>query len=326
MNAYTATAEAHPNIAFIKYWGNRDHEARIPSNGSLSMNLSGLVTRTTVTFRPDLGGDRLILHGHMVGGQALARVSRVLDRVRAWSAMGWYAEVQSENNFPTGAGVASSAAAFAALAVAAAAAAGLTLPERDLGRLARLGSGSASRSVPGGFVEWHAGTRDEDSFAESIAPPSHWALTDCVAIVSASHKAVGSSRGHLLAETSPYQAVRVADAPRRLRLCREAILQRDFEAFAAVVEADCHMMHAVMQTSTPPLLYWEPTTVALMHAVRRWREQEGLPVAYTIDAGPNVHVLCPEAAADTVRRRLLDVPGVQDVLVARPGGAARLVS
>ena len=324
-NAYTATAEAHPNIAFIKYWGNRDHEERIPSNGSLSMNLRGLVTRTTVTFRPDLGSDRLILHGHPVGGQALARVSRVLERVRAWSAMGWYAEVRSENNFPTGAGVASSAAAFAALAVAAAAAAGLTLPERDLSRLARLGSGSASRSVPGGFVEWHAGASDEDSYAESIAPPEHWALADCIAIVSAGHKAVGSSRGHRLAETSPYQPVRVADAPRRLNLCREAILQRDFAAFAEIVEADCHMMHAVMQTSRPPLLYWEPPTVALMHAVRRWREQDGLPVAYTIDAGPNVHVLCPQEAAEAVRRKLAEVPGVQRVLVAGPGGPARVV-
>ena len=322
---YTATAEAHPNIAFIKYWGNRDHDARIPSNGSLSMNLAGLVTRTTVTFRPDLPADRLILQGRHVQGAALARVQRVLDKVRAWSAMGWYAEVHSENNFPTGAGIASSASAFAALAVAAASAAGLEASTRDLSRLARWGSGSASRSVPAGFVEWHAGTTDEDSYAISLAPPHHWALADCIAIVSTAHKAVGSTQGHRLAETSPFQAARVADAPRRLRLCRAAILQRDFEAFASIVEADCHMMHAVMQTSNPPLFYWTPTTLAVMQAVRRWR-QEGVPVAYTIDAGPNVHVLCPQSEAEKVRARLADIPGVQEVLTALPGGAARVVA
>ena len=320
----TATAEAHPNIAFIKYWGNRDHEARIPSNGSLSMNLAGLVTRTTVTFRPDLPGDRLILHGHHVRGRGLARVVRVLDQVRLWSGLHWHAEVRSENNFPTGAGVASSAAAFAALAVAAAAAAGLDLPPRDLSRLARLGSGSACRSVPPGFVEWLPGSSDEDSFAVSIAPPEHWALADCIALVSQRHKAVGSTEGHRLAETSPLQNARVADAPRRLAVCRAAILQRDFDALAEIVEADCHIMHAVMQTSRPPLIYWTPTTLAVMHAVRRWR-REGLPVAYTIDAGPNVHVLCPQEKASEVKARLLRLRGVRQVLVATPGGGARLV-
>ncbi|NPA92703.1 MAG: diphosphomevalonate decarboxylase [Chloroflexi bacterium] len=325
MCAWTATAEAHPNIAFIKYWGNRDHEARIPSNGSLSMNLAGLVTRTTVTFRPDLTADRLVLHGREVEGPALARVSKVLSLVRAWSGLTWHADVRSENNFPTGAGIASSASAFAALAVAAAAAAGLDLAPQDLSRLARWGSGSASRSVPGGFVEWLPGTGDEDSYAISIAPPEHWALMDCVALVSTDHKAVGSSQGHRLAEKSPFQAVRVADAPRRLDVCRDAILKRDFEALAEVVELDCHMMHAVMQTSSPRLLYWEPATVTVMQAVRRWR-QEGLPVAYTIDAGPNVHVLCPQGAQEEVASRLRALPGVQDVLTAGPGGPARVVA
>ena len=325
MRHYRATAEAHPNIAFIKYWGNRDHALRIPGNGSISMNLAGLVTRTTVVFRPDLPADRLILAGQPRTGQALARVVQVFQRVRQWSALAWYAEVRSDNNFPTGAGIASSASAFAALATAAAAAAGLSLSTQALSRLARLGSGSASRSVPPGFVEWLAGESDAASYAVSIAPPDHWALADCVTIVSQGHKAVGSSQGHRLAESSPFQAARVATAPQRLQLCREAILQRDFAALAQVVEDDCHLMHAVMQTSSPRLLYWEPATLAVMHAVRRWREEEGLPVAYTIDAGPNVHVLCPADHASAVRHRLESLRGVQQVLVALPGGGARVV-
>jgi diphosphomevalonate decarboxylase len=223
-----------------------------------------------------------------------------------------------------GAGIASSASAFAALALAASAAAGLLLSERELSRLARTGSGSACRSVPGGFVEWQAGTTDEDSYAHSLAASQHWALVDCIVVVSQAHKDVGSTQGHALASSSPLQAARVADAPRRLDICRRAILERDFTAFAAVVELDSNLMHAVMQTSTPPLLYWQPETVAVMQAVRVWRAA-GLPACCTIDAGPNVHVLCPAGAAADVQRQLSALTGVRAVLTATPGGPARLI-
>ncbi len=153
-----------------------------------------------------------------------------------------------------GAGIASSASAFAALALAASAAAGLKLSEKDLSRLARRGSGSACRSIPGGFVEWQAGQDDDTSYAVSIAPPEHWALVDCIAIVSQEHKPTGSAEGQALAHTSLLQAARLADAPRRLEICRRAILDRDFAAFAEVVELDSNLMHAVMMTSSSPLV------------------------------------------------------------------------
>ncbi len=321
----TATAIAHPNIAFIKYWGNRNHMLRLPANGSISMNLAGLHTRTTVTFAPQYPADTLTLNGEAVQGAGLERVHAFLERIRRMSGQKWYARVESANDFPTGAGIASSAAAFAALALAGSAAAGLHLDETELSRLARTGSGSACRSVPAGFVEWLAGTGDADSRAVSLAPPEHWALTDCIAVVSTQHKPTGSTRGHTLAETSPLQDARVQDAPRRLDLCRQAILQRDFEAFARVIELDCNMMHAVMMTSAPPLLYWEAATLEVMHAVRQWRA-EGRPVCYTIDAGPNVHVLCPREHAPQVAAALADLPGVHEVLRAAPGGPARLIA
>ncbi len=248
----------------------------------------------------------------------------VLEIVRALAGTALSARVQSENNFPAGAGIASSASAFAALALAASAAAGLSLPEKDLSRLARTGSGSACRSIPGGFTEWLPGTTDEDSYAVSLAPPDHWDLVDQVAVVSRVHKPTGSTQGHALADTSPLQTARVADASRRLDFCRRAILDRDFEALAAVAELDSNLMHAVMQTSTPPLLYWEPATIAILQAVPAWRKS-GIPVFYTIDAGPNVHVLCPEAHKGTVAALLQEVPGVQEVLTAHPGGPARLI-
>src|SRR3972149_624358 len=320
----TATAQAFPNIAFIKYWGNRDAHFRIPSNASISMNLGGLETRTQVTFDPALKNDQLTLNGKPQSGKSLERVSAVLDLVRQMAALQRFARVESNNNFPTGVGIASSASAFAALSLAASAAAGLALSEAELSRLARRGSGSACRSVPGGFVEWQAGEDDLTSSAFSIASPGHWDLSDCIAIVSQAPKPTGSTEGHALAASSPLQAARLADTPRRLDFCRRAILDRDFEAFAEVVEQDCHLMHAVMITSTPPLLYWQPATLAVMQAVMDWRKN-GLPVCYTIDAGPNVHVLCPTASAAQVISGLTLITGVEKGLAARPGGPTHLV-
>lgn len=321
----TSTALAHPNIAFIKYWGNRDHTLRLPMNGSISMNLDGLSTRTTVSFQPSLPFDELVINGREVTGPGLDRVSYILDIVRGMADIHERAEVITENNFPSGAGIASSASAFAALALAGSKAAGLNLTEPELSRLARRGSGSASRSIPGGFVEWQVGTTDEDSYAFSIAEPNHWKLADCVVIVSASHKKTGSTEGHALAPTSPLQAARVADAPRRLDLCRRAILNRDFDALASIVELDSDMMHAVMMTSTPALYYWQPASLSVMNAVRGWRA-EGLPVCYTVDAGPNVHVICPQTEIQLVDKKLREIPGVSDVLAAKVGGAARIMN
>jgi diphosphomevalonate decarboxylase len=173
-------------------------------------------------------------------------------------------------------------------------------------------------------VEWKVGTSDEDSFAFSIAEPGHWDLVDCVAIVSVAHKKTGSTEGHSIAWSSPLQAARVADAPRRLDLCRKAILERDFNAFASIVELDSDMMHAVMMTSTPALHYWKPVSLDVMNCVRQWR-MDGIPACYTVDAGPNIHVICPESEAHIIEKRLREIKGVSDVLIARAGGPAKIV-
>lgn len=320
----TATAQAFANIAFIKYWGIRDGALRLPANGSISMNLEGLYTRTTVSFQHSLPYDELIINGREVAGPALERVSSMLDLVRERAGTSEQAEVVSESNFPSGAGIASSASAFAALAMAASKAAGMDLGERELSRLARRGSGSSCRSIPGGFAEWFMGAGDEDSYAASLAGPDHWALVDCIAIVSDVHKKTSSTEGHALAPTSPLQAARLADTPRRLELCRRAILECDFELLAGIVELDSDMMHAVMLTSQPALHYWMPASLEVMQAVRGWR-QEGLAACYTVDAGPNVHILCVEKDAKQIAGRLGAMAGVKSVLQARVGGPARLI-
>jgi diphosphomevalonate decarboxylase len=320
-----ATARAHPNIAFIKYWGNRDDKLRLPANGSLSMNLDGLYAETTVEWDDSLSEDRFTLNAAEQSGEALNRVAAHLERLRQRFDMSEKASVVSANNFPTGAGIASSAAAFAALSLAGVAAAGISLSERELTTLARLGSGSASRSVPGGFVEWYAADTHEESYAETFADHEHWDLVDVVAVVSESHKAIGSSAGHQSAWTSELQTARVSGASERIALCKQAILERDFAAFAEVVERDSNLMHAVMMTSRPPLFYWEAASLTIMKQIPHWRA-EGLQVCYTLDAGANVHCICVKNEALTVSERLKAMSDVRAVRMAGVGGTAVIVA
>ena len=324
MKEQTATAISHPNIAFIKYWGNKNTAYRIPLNNSISANLRELHTKTTVTFRDDFEQDQLTINNLPADDAAMLRVSIFLDIIRALSGSKQKAEVVSENNFPMGAGIASSAAAFSALALAASAAAGLTLVEKDLSRLARRGSGSASRSIPSGFVEWLAGTDDSDSYAVSIADEKHWALADCIAIINPTHKTTGSSLGHTIADTSPLQNARIASVQERITNCREAILQKDFQRLAEVTELDSTMMHAVMMTSNPPLFYWEPASIKIMKEIPLLRAK-GLPVCYTLDAGANVHVICEASGIEELHNLLLQIPGVQSVIDSEIGGPAKLI-
>jgi diphosphomevalonate decarboxylase len=318
-----ATALAHPNIALIKYWGNQNDELRLPANSSLSMNLGDLQTVTTVAFDDNLTGDVLTINNGKFSGPALKRVSETLDLVRNLAGISVPARIDSESNVPVGSGIASSSAAFAALSLAAAAAAGLNLAEAALSRLARRGSGSAARSVPAGYCEWVTGT-DGTSVATSIAPPEHWDLRDVVVVVSQEHKEVGSSGGHPLAKTSSLQAARVTGVPARLAACRAALLARDLAAMGPIIEEDAVIMHAVMMSSQPPLYYWTPTTLALMLAVQQWRT-EGIPVFFTIDAGPNVHLICEAAHVESVETKARKIAGVQAVISSKPGGPVRLV-
>jgi diphosphomevalonate decarboxylase len=234
------------------------------------------------------------------------------------------ADVISESNFPLGAGIASSASGFAALSVAAATAAQLDLKPSELSKIARIGSGSACRSILGGYVEWTAGTNHDDSYAVQLAEQDHWELIDLVVIVEKGHKTVGSTSGHKLADTSHLQKARVQDTERRLGICRHAILSRDFHSLATIVEEDSNMMHAVMMTSEPQLLYWKPETISIMRFVQELRV-EGMEVCFTIDAGPNVHCLCTPLYKDELRSMLQQIPGVLDVIQSSPGSAARLI-
>ena len=334
MNTQTrkATALAFPNLALIKYWGNRDQSLRLPSNDSLSFNLGDLRTTTTVEFDPLLTRDEVSIDGYKVSAQAYERVAHHLDRLADYSDIAEIdcgerrdmsecrprARVISNNTFPMGVGIASSASGFAALTLAACAALGIKKSESELSGLARLGSGSACRSVPGGFVAWH------DGYAVSIAPPAHWPLMDVIAVVSRAHKAVGSTEGHAMADNSPLQAARLSDTQRRIRQCEEAIANTNFTLLAEVIEQDALLMHGVIMTSQPSVLYWEPATLSVMRAVRELRE-DGLPVAFSIDAGPNVHCICEAHALKQVKQAIRQIEGVLEVIESGVGGPATVI-
>ena len=320
-------AQAQPNIALIKYWGKRDTALNLPATGSLSVTLDALWTRTRVEFDPSLKGDELRLND-TPAPTALPRVSACLDSLRALAGVETRAHIESHNNFPTAAGLASSASGFAALVVAASAALDLRLGRRILSSLARRGSGSAARSLFGGYVllTTRRSGSGLDATPRALLPGKDWPLEMVIAVTSRSAKPVGSRAGmEISRRTSPFYDEWVANADADLAIAQAAVLAHDFAALAAVSEHNCLKMHAVMMSSRPPLMYWNAATLECMHRIRDLRERDGLRVFFTVDAGPQVKAVCVPEDAERIAKALADVPGVATILRSRLGEGARLL-
>ncbi len=313
------TVSAPANIAFIKYWGARDLERALPMNSSISMTLEECVTQCTVEVLDRPGSDEVWLAepdgGFGAPGPEYARRLREhLDRIRKWAGRSESLRVATRNTFPTAGGLASSASGFAALTLATAGAFGKKVSAKELSLLARRsGSGSACRSVLGGFVEWTAsrgnGDTDEDSYARQIADADHWDLRNVIAVVEIGPKTVSSLEGHRRALTSPYYEKRQELLPDRLDRVRRAIRESDLATLGPVIEEEAIDLHLIAMSSHPPIFYWSPGTLAVLRAVRELR-QEGLAAWATMDAGANVHVLCDADSEDEVAERLEDLPAV----------------
>lgn len=310
------TTRAHSNIAFIKYWGKKDEDLRLPSNGSISMNLSNLYTTTTVEFDESLSKDDITINNEK-DGKKIAKVVSHLDRIRALKNTTMKARIVSVNNFPTGVGLSSSATGFAALTTAAILSLGMELTEKEMTVLARLGSGSACRSIPTGYVEWKAGETTDDSYAVSLYPPSHWDLVDIVALTSTKEKYVATTDGQKTAQTSPFFKQRMAHIEKKIEDCKLYIKEKNFSAFGKLMEEDALEMHAIMFTSHPPLLYWLPETILIIKKVLEWRK-EGIAAYFTINTGQNVHVICQKNDASKIEALLREIPCVMDVITNTP--------
>lgn len=319
-----ATAVAPSNIAFTKYWGRKDEALRLPIHGSISMTLSNLLTTTTVEFSEKYKTDQIIINKGIQEVEETRRVVKHLDRIRNIAKISLKAKMVSDNNFPSGTGLASSASGFAALTVAGAKAAGLNLSEIELSILARQGSGSACRSIPSGFVEWLDGNTSNSSYAIQIFPPDYWGIVDVVVVISKEKKEVSSSTGHQAANTSAFFQIRVSKMTEKNELIKKMIKERNFKKFGELIEQEALEFHAITLTQNPPLIYWTPNTVLLMKAVRKWRKQ-GLSVYFTLDTGQDIHLICQVKDAEKVSRKAMAISEVQKTIINSPSKGARLI-
>lgn len=317
-----ATAKAHTNIALIKYWGKRNDSLILPTNSSLSVTLDGFHTETTVHFKECLNRDLFVLNDEEITGVAYDRVTTYLDLFRNEAKKeGLFAEVRSINKVPTAAGFASSASGFAALAAATSKALGLSVTDEELSRFTRQGSGSACRSIYGGFVEWEKGEKADgsDSYAIPIAPRDHWDIRVAAVVLTAKEKDVSSRVGmKRTVDTSVFYDGWLDSLPKDLADIKEAIHARDFDKMGAIAEANCLKMHATTLGAIPPFTYWQDTTMTVMETVQQLRKQ-GIPAYFTIDAGPNVKVLYLPKDEEKVLTTLRQTNGVTDVIVSKVG-------
>ncbi len=314
-----ATATAQPNIALIKYWGKRDTALNLPAVGSISITLSDLFTSMTVDFDDALEQDVLHVNNER-NDTLLPRLSHALD-IAAGDARP-RARIHSECNFPIAAGLASSASSFAAVVVAASAAMGIERSVGELANLAGRASGSAARSLYGGFVELE--NSGDAVVVSELLPADAWPLDVVVAVTATGPKPVGSTEAmEISRKTSPFYERWVSDQPDDLASARDAIASRDFSALASIAEHNCLKMHSVMWSSRPPIVYWNDATLACLQTIRQL-QSDGVDVFFTIDAGPQVKAVCDKAHTDRVEAALRATDGVRNILRSGLGEGARL--
>ncbi|TXT67412.1 MAG: putative Diphosphomevalonate decarboxylase [Promethearchaeota archaeon] len=355
-----SSAFAHPNIALVKYWGkSRDHPSHlnIPTNDSVSMTKESintaesgidLITHTTIDFSDqydkDMGflksDDDLVPFTEI----QMKRILKVVDALRKIAGSSLRFKMMSQNKFPTAAGLASSSSAFAALATCVSNALGLTLDNVELSKYARLGSGSASRSLHGGFVCWNKGDSHDTSYAEQICPCNEFNISAVIAVINRDEKAVSSDIGQETAHTSVFNPVKIREAQKQAVEIKKAIQNDDFTTVGQISEKSCLYMHSVMMTSDPPLFYWNPNTLKVIKAVVATRnqflhtyktikkgidqkEKDGIECYFTVDAGPNIHCLCRTEDLDEVQLMLqgIGIPEKNTVRVRQADYGSKVV-
>jgi diphosphomevalonate decarboxylase len=318
-----ASAIAHPNIALIKYWGKRHSADNLPAVGSLSVTLGAMTTETSVEIDSALDHDVLVLNGEEIAAER-TRLSACMDALRKLADERRHVLVKSRNDFPTGAGLASSASGYAALVTAAAAAVGLDAHDPRLPEIARIGSGSAPRSMFGGIVMLK--NDDHGTLCEQVFGPEVWPLSVVVAVISDDQKAVSSRSGmESSRRTSVFYDTWVETHADDLQNALSAVVQKDFASLAELAEYNCLKMHSVMMTSRPSLIYWLPETLACLRRIVDLRGA-GMPVFFTIDAGPQVKAVCLPAVTSAVENALREIPGVRRTIKSALGEGARLKS
>jgi len=318
-----AEAIAPSNIAIIKYWGKRNEELNLPLNSSLSVTLSGLEVKTKITFSKEFTKDEVYINGERAKDEEVKEYSgRVLNIFRKLYGKEIYAKVESWSNFPKSTGLASSAAGIAALVYATNEALELGLSQKELSKIARIGSGSACRSTAGGFVLWEKGERDdgEDSYCYSLFPENHWKeLVDIIAIVSEKSKKISSREGMIItAKTSNLMKCRLKFIEETLPKVIKSIEERNEKEFYYWLMRHSNSMHAVILDSWPSFFYLNDTSLKIME----WIQEFG-KAGYTFDAGPNPHIFTTEKYKDEVIRFLNSI-GVNKIIISKVGSGPKV--
>ncbi|MFN4212589.1 MAG: diphosphomevalonate decarboxylase [Microgenomates group bacterium] len=321
------------NIAFIKYWGQRDKKLTLPYNDSFSMNLSHCYTLIDLIIEEEASIQELYIKNYQdkdftkSTDESFLKVKNFLQTTEKFlnKKITFGFKIYSQNTFPKKAGIASSASFFSGLALAFSLALNKKLSKKQLSILARLsGSGSACRSVPDGFCWWRSGDDSLSSYAFSIAPPSFWDLNDLVLILSPQEKKVSSAHGHQNAETSPFFKFRLIDVDRRLKLIKKAFFKKDFTLFGQLIEEETLSMHFVMMTQKPPLYYWSGKTIEVLKKIIDLRKN-GLEVYYTIDAGENIHLICQKKDRKKIYDYFIRQREVREIIINEPAIGVRAI-
>lgn len=322
MKSCSVTARAHTNIALVKYWGKKNQELIIPMNNSLSLTLDHFYTDTTVTFDKELEHDTFYLNNKLKDDP---KIKSFMNLVRSLANIKTFATIDSVNHVPTQAGLASSASAYAALAKAASCAAGLNLNKTDLSRLARRGSGSACRSIYGGFVEWQQGTNDTNSYAVPFLENVDWDISVLAIVLNSKEKKITSRLGmQSVVASSPYYQAWVETCQQNISDLKKAILARNFDEMGRISEENAMKMHALNLSASPHFNYFEPESLIAMRLVEELR-QTGISCYYTLDAGPNVKVLCLRKDVTAIKKKLSTVFSPEQLLLSSPGPGVTLI-
>ncbi len=326
---FKATAKSPANIAFIKYWGKANNRLTIANNDSISMNINSCYTVTTVDFSSKYEKDevKIKFFGNdfqEASGSQFDRVIGHIERFRKLNNCKLKAKVWSKNSFPSDAGIAASASAFSALTKALIGFFQMKVNSKKLSILTRLaGSGSACRSVIDGFAEWKTGKDSDSSYAIQLAAENYWSLADLVVVVREEKKEFSSLHGHALASTSPFYSKRQELLKKRTRLVKKAIKKRDLMLLGKCIEEEAVEMHMIAMTARQPIFYWNEGTMEIIRFLYQIRKK-GLFGFFTIDAGPNVHIICHQKDMEKINRRVKKLKNIVFTIKNKPCIGARL--
>jgi len=326
---YIGTAEASPNMPFVKYWGKRNEALILPMNSNISATFdSSLATRTTVLFSESLKADELWINGKQFPPESLDKAVPQLNIIRELAGIKMFAKIYSISKVPVAAGLSSSSAGLCALALASSSALGLKLPAEELSIICRRGSGSSCRSIYGGFVEWVRGDKTDgsDSYGVQIADEKHWPELMMLAVsIEEAEKKVKSRAGmKQTVLTSTLYQKRLQDIGNILDSVRNAIRNKNFQSLAELTMKESNNLHAVCMDTWPPILYLNDNSRTVINAIHDFNEG-GLRAAYTFDAGPNPYIITEEKNLKPVLELLKKMGFIKHIFVSRVGGNPKVL-